>query len=166
MIGYRSGFGYDIHRLKKQADTQLILGGVPIASGICAEAHSDGDVLIHSLIDALLGAICDGDIGEHFPDTDPLFAKISSLNLLKKTVERLYLRKASILNIDATVILQNIRLSPFKESIRCQLASTLNISPEQVNVKAKTKENLDAVGRGEAIEAYTAALIFIEPINS
>ncbi len=162
MVGYRSGFGYDIHGLIQKPDGRLMLGGVSVAEGIFAQAHSDGDVLIHSLIDALLGAMNAGDIGEHFPDSDPQYYCISSLILLERTALLLRQKNANIINIDVTIILQKIKLKPFKEEIRSVISSVLNLLPEQINIKAKTKENFDSTGRGESIEAYSAVLLFFD----
>jgi len=162
IIGYRSGFGYDIHALYHAAEGQLLVGGVVIAKGLSALAHSDGDVLIHSLIDALLGALNEGDIGEHFPDNDPQFEKISSLLLLERIMALMETKQAVIINIDTTIILQDIKLKPYKEMIKKVLCATMGLQAEQINIKAKTKENLDATGRGEAIEAYTAVLLYID----
>lgn len=161
-IGYRSGFGYDIHGLLINPQRQLTVGGVTVQEGVCAQAHSDGDVLIHSLIDAILGALGLGDIGEHFPDTDSQYRNISSLILLEQVVNLAQKHRASIINVDSTVILQEIKLSSHKEKIRSKLAEVLQIPTERINVKAKTKENMDATGRGEAIEAYSAVLIYVD----
>lgn len=161
MIGYRSGFGYDNHGLVPDPEGRLIVGGAIVAEGVRAQAHSDGDVLIHSLIDGLLGAMNAGDIGEHFPDRDPRYKNISSLALLEGIVPMLTEKKAEVVNIDCTIILQEYKLTPYKETMKKAIAAVLNLSPDQINIKAKTKEGFDAVGRGEAVEAYTAVLLYL-----
>jgi 2-C-methyl-D-erythritol 2,4-cyclodiphosphate synthase len=157
--GYRTGFGYDIHALKSCNEGKLMIGGVCVAQGIRPVAHSDGDALVHALIDALLGAIGAGDIGEHFSDQDARYKDISSLLLLDRVKDILLEKKAIIINIDVTVLLEEIKLLPFKQQIQTSLASHLGLETSSVNVKAKTKEHLDATGRGEAFEAYAAVLI-------
>lgn len=157
MMKIRSGIGYDIHRLK--AGNGLLVGGVRISASLMAEAHSDGDVLIHSLIDALLGAMGQPDIGEFFPDNDPQFKGISSLQLLRQVKEILDNNDFEILNIDCVVIIQDQKISPFKNEIKKNIAATLQIPQTDFNVKAKTKENIGAVGRGEALECLTTVLI-------
>jgi 2-C-methyl-D-erythritol 2,4-cyclodiphosphate synthase len=157
MIKIRSGIGYDIHRLK--AGDGLLVGGVKISESLKAEAHSDGDVLIHSLIDALLGAMGQPDIGELFPDSDPQFKGISSLQLLRQVKEILDNCHFEILNIDCILIIQAPKISPFKNEIKKIIAATLKIPQADFNVKAKTKEKIGAIGRGEALECFTTVMI-------
>lgn len=157
MIKIRSGVGYDIHRLAK--GDGLMIGGVKISGTLRAEAHSDGDVLIHSLIDALLGAMGGEDIGELFPDTDPAFRGIAGAELLRRVKGMIDDRKFEILNIDSVVVLEAPRLSPFKEEIRKRIAGILDIPEADVNLKGKSKEGTDAVGRGEAVECFSIAMI-------
>ncbi|MCK4766155.1 MAG: 2-C-methyl-D-erythritol 2,4-cyclodiphosphate synthase [Candidatus Aminicenantes bacterium] len=159
MIKIRSGIGYDIHRIKKGAG--LYLGGIKTADDLQFVAHSDGDVLIHALIDSLLGAVGEKDIGEYFPDDDPAFKDIKSEILLKKSVEILKNKNFEILNIDCVVIAEIPKLSPFKEKIKKKIASILSIPAGDFNLKAKTKEKIetDMVGRGEAIECYCISLV-------
>lgn len=157
MSKIRSGIGYDIHRLK--AGNGLLVGGVRISESLMAEAHSDGDVLIHSLIDALLGAMGQPDIGELFPDSDPQFKGIASLQLLCQVKEILADNHFEILNIDCVLIIENPKISPFKSAIKKNITATLQIPQTDFNIKAKTKEKLGSVGRGEAIECLTTVLI-------
>lgn len=150
----RIGFGYDSHRLVE--GRKLILGGVniPFESGLLG--HSDADVLTHAVIDAILGAAAKGDIGRLFPDTDPAYKDINSMELLDTTLK---LCSVKIINLDCTVIAQRPRLAPFIEDIRESLAKALGIDISRVCVKAKTDEGLDAVGRGEAMKAMAVVLL-------
>lgn len=157
MNQYRSGIGYDIHRIK--AGNGLIVGGVTISTSLMAEAHSDGDVLVHSLIDALLGAMGQPDIGEMFPDTDAKFKGIDSLQLLHEVREIMAQEKFQIVNIDSIVIIEEPKIVPFKDKIRECIATSLQIPKADFNLKAKTKEKLGPVGRGEAIECFTSVMI-------
>lgn len=157
MIKIRSGIGYDIHRLK--AGNGLLVGGVKISESLMAEAHSDGDVLIHSLIDALLGAMGQPDIGELFPDSDPQFKAIASLQLLRRVKEILANNHFEILNIDCVLIIETPKISPFKSEIKKNITATLQIPQTDFNMKAKTKEKLGAVGRGEALECLSTVMI-------
>jgi 2-C-methyl-D-erythritol 2,4-cyclodiphosphate synthase len=124
-----------------------------------AEAHSDGDVLIHSLIDALLGAMGQPDIGELFPDSDPQFKGIASLQLLRRVKEILADNHFEILNIDCLLIIETPKISPFKSEINKNITATLQIPPTDFNLKAKTKEKIGAVGRGEALECFSIVMI-------
>ena len=157
MIKIRSGIGYDIHRLK--AGNGLLVGGVKISESLMAEAHSDGDVLIHSLIDALLGAMGQPDIGELFPDSDPQFKGISSLQLLRQVKGILNNNHFEILNIDCVLIIEAPKISPFKSAIKKNITATLQIPQTDFNMKAKTKEKLGAVGRGEALECFSTVMV-------
>ncbi|MCX7788472.1 MAG: 2-C-methyl-D-erythritol 2,4-cyclodiphosphate synthase [Spirochaetes bacterium] len=153
----RIGFGYDLHRLVEQRT--LWVGGVAIPSPKGEEGHSDGDVLIHAIIDALLGAISCGDIGSHFPPSDPAYKDISSRILLQKAVSLIQSAGWKVINLDCTVVLETPKLLPYREKICQTLATDLQISPSQISVKGKTKEKQDAVGKQEAIEAYAVALL-------
>jgi 2-C-methyl-D-erythritol 2,4-cyclodiphosphate synthase len=157
MLKIRSGIGYDIHRLEK--GDGLFLGGVQVSNEFRFEAHSDGDVLIHALIDSLLGAIGEKDIGELFPDTDQRYKNIKSALLLEKTLEILGQKHFEIINIDSVIIAETPKISPFKEKIRENIASILGIAPGDFNLKAKTGEKTGAVGRGEAMECYCIAMV-------
>ncbi len=154
---YRVGIGYDIHRLVE--GRKLFLGGVeiPYVKGLLG--HSDADVLLHALCDALLGALSLGDIGEHFPDTDQKYNGISSVELLK-TVNNLVREKGfSINNIDAVVIAQEPHLEHFKKKIAARISSVLGIEENSLNIKAKTNEGLDDIGRKEGIAAYVVVSV-------
>jgi len=153
----RVGFGYDIHRLIP--GRKLILGGVVIPYSLGEEAYSDGDVLVHAEIDALLGAAGLGDIGEYFPPGDVQWKDISSLILLKKTVDLIHTAGYSIINIDCTVILEKPKITPYKKEIRQNLAEITGIETKDISLKAKTKEGIGETGAGKAVEAYCAALI-------
>ncbi|MBN2658784.1 MAG: 2-C-methyl-D-erythritol 2,4-cyclodiphosphate synthase [Spirochaetales bacterium] len=153
----RIGFGYDLHRLK--TGRKMMIGGVHIPCGFGEEAHSDGDVLLHALIDALFGAIAEGDIGSHFPPGDSEWKDISSLVLLGKTMEIVRDRGYSLVNLDCTVVLEKPKLLPYMQEIRSSIAGALGADVRQISVKGKTKEKVDAVGRGEAVEAYVSLLL-------
>ena len=157
MIKIRSGIGYDIHRLGK--GDALFLGGIKVSSSLKAKAHSDGDVLIHSLIDSLLGAMAEPDIGELFPDTDPGLQGVSSSVLLEQVRSLMENNGYEIINIDCVIITETPKISNFKKEIRENLARVLGIPISAINVKGKTKERLDSVGRGEAIESYAVSMI-------
>jgi len=154
---YRIGIGYDIHRLTE--GRKLFLGGIqiPYAKGLLG--HSDADPLIHAICDALLGAAGEPDIGENFPDTDPAYENIESLELLKKVDLLLKAKGLAIGNIDTVVIAQEPLLSPYKKQMRQKIAATLKIKEDCVSIKAKTNEGLGATGRGEAIACYAVAAI-------
>jgi len=147
----RIGLGTDIHRLGP--NRPLILGHVPIEYDEGLIGHSDGDVLLHAIIDALAGAAGLPDIGEMFPDTDPTYKDADSGKLLRQVVKAVYERGYGIVNVDATIHTERPKLSPYKASIRDEVARLLGVSAEAVVIKAKTNEGLDAVGRGEAIAA-------------
>ena len=144
------GFGYDSHKFKSNG--RLLIGGVEISDKIGVIAHSDGDVLLHALIDAMLGATGNGDIGSHFPDTDIRFENADSMTLLQNTLS--LIKNFDIINIDATIILESIKLAPFKEKIRRKIANVCNIDASLVNIKAKTNEAMGFVGRNEGIVCY------------
>ena len=153
----RIGSGYDVHRLVKDRD--LVLGGVTIDFDLGLLGHSDADVLVHSVCDAMLGAAGLGDIGEHFPDSDPQYKNISSLFLLERCNELLIEQGFSISNIDCTVFAERPKLASYKAAMEKTMAGTLNILPDRVNVKATTTEGLGFAGRGEGIAAHTVVLI-------
>jgi 2-C-methyl-D-erythritol 2,4-cyclodiphosphate synthase len=145
------GMGYDLHRLVQ--GKKLILGGVPIESENGTIAHSDGDVLIHSLVDAILGAAGLGDIGEHFPDTYPEYKDADSSIFIEEAMRLLKKNNFSITNIDATIILEKPKLSQYKNIIRQNIARFCKISVDRVNIKAKTGEKIGVIGNKEAIAA-------------
>lgn len=154
----RIGMGYDVHRLVEGRD--LILGGVKIPYEKGLLGHSDADVLLHAIMDALLGAAALGDIGKHFPDTDPRYKGISSLELLKCVGDLLADHLYVIGNIDATVIAQRPKLAPYREEMREKIAGALGISVDQISVKATTEEGLGFTGTGEGISSQAIALIY------
>ncbi|MGE5557695.1 MAG: 2-C-methyl-D-erythritol 2,4-cyclodiphosphate synthase [Bacillota bacterium] len=153
----RIGIGYDVHRLAQKR--RLVLGGVEIPFPRGLEGHSDADVLIHAIIDALLGAAGLGDIGVHFPDTDPAYRGIDSCILLKEVSGKLDAAGWEVGNIDATVAAQKPKLAPYINDMRLRLSGVLNLASGLINIKAKTTEGLGFEGRGEGISAYAAALL-------
>lgn len=157
---YRTGIGYDVHRLSE--GTPLVLGGIRIPSDKGPEGHSDGDVLIHAICDALLGAAALGDIGMHFPDTDPVFRGIDSRVLLERSSEKVREAGYSIANIDSTVCLQRPLLRPHIPRMTRELSSVLQIGEDMVSVKATTTEGLGFTGDGSGISAYAVALLYRE----
>ena len=155
----RIGIGHDIHRLVE--GRKLVLGGVEIPFEKGLLGHSDSDVLAHAICDALLGAAALGDIGTHFPDSDPRWAGASSLEFLARVVELVTQKGYRVANVDATVIAERPRLMSHVPAMRQSLASVLKVDIDQVNIKAKTNEGLESVGRGEAMAAQAVALLFI-----
>lgn len=153
----RIGTGYDLHRLVD--DRELILGGVKIPYEKGLFGHSDADVLIHAIIDSLLGAMGEKDIGTHFPDTDVSFKNISSVLLLQKTMQIMQNNGYKIVNIDTNIICQKPKLMPFIDKMKENLAPLLNIDEPALSIKAKTNEGVDATGMGEAIAAQCVCLI-------
>lgn len=153
----RVGMGYDVHRLIE--GRRLILGGVEIPHTLGLLGHSDADVLLHAIMDALLGAAALGDIGKHFPDTDEQYRGISSLKLLSHVGELLEKQGYVIENIDATVIAQQPKLRPYIDEMRRNIADTLQIALDQVNVKATTEERLGFTGREEGIASNAICLL-------
>jgi 2-C-methyl-D-erythritol 2,4-cyclodiphosphate synthase len=153
----RAGIGYDIHRLVD--GRALVLGGVSIDyRGKGLLGHSDGDVLLHAIADAILGALAMGDIGQHFPDTDPRYRGISSLKLLHE-VARITSHKGSIYNVDATVVCEEPKLAPHIVKMRKEVAGALDIPVERISIKATTNEGMGPEGRGEGISAYAVVLV-------
>ena len=150
----RFGIGYDVHKLAP--NRKLILGGVEISHPLGLEAHSDGDVLIHAIIDALLGAATLGDIGQHFPMT-PEFKNISSVELLKRTCELIAAKGYSIGNVDSIIVAQKPKLMPHIPAMRERLAKILNVDIDCVSVKAKTEEGLGFTGTQQGIASYAVA---------
>ena len=157
MTGLRVGHGYDVHRLAQ--GRPLILGGVTIPWEKGLDGHSDADVLTHAVMDALLGAAGMDDIGRLFPDCDNAFLNISSLTLLERVMKALTEQGWQVVNIDATLVAQAPKIAPYRQEMRCALARTLGIQPEQVNVKATTEEHLGFTGEGLGISAHAVALI-------
>lgn len=153
----RTGQGIDFHRLKK--GLKLYLGGILIPSEKGCVAHSDGDVLLHAICDAILGAAGMGDIGHHFPDTSPGYRNIDSKILLRKTFEMVKERGFSIKNIDSTVCLEKPKIAPYISEMRSVIAGILDTRPEYISVKATTTEEMGFTGRGEGIMALASVLL-------
>lgn len=153
----RIGYGYDVHRLVP--GRPMILGGVEIPHPTGFDGHSDADVLLHAIADALLGAAALGDIGKHFPSTDPRFKGISSLLLLRHVADLLLQRRCTVINIDATVVLEAPRITPHIDRMVQNIADALKLSPGQVSIKATTHEGLGWIGAGEGGAAHAVALI-------
>ncbi len=153
----RVGIGYDIHRLVE--DRKLFIGGVEIPYIRGLLGHSDGDVLLHAICDALLGAIAAGDIGGHFPDTDPAYQGINSVKLLKNVVSLVKEKGFKINNVDTVIIAQEPILSPFKKQIQQSLAGILDITEDCISIKAKTNEGMGEIGRKEAIAAHVVVCV-------
>jgi len=151
----RSGIGYDIHKLVK--DRALILGGVEIPFEKGLLGHSDADVLLHAISDALLGGAALGDIGEHFPDTDPAYEGVSSLELLEEVNSIIASRGFSVINIDATIIIEEPKMAPYIIRMRENIAVSLGISSDQISIKATTHEQLGEIGKGKAVAALAIA---------
>jgi len=153
----RIGQGFDAHKFAK--DRKLVLGGEPIDYPMGLEGHSDADVLTHAVIDALLGAAALGDIGMHFPDTDPAYRDASSISLLEVIVRAVESVGFRISNIDATIFAQSPKIGPFRAAMVDNLATVMGIAPEQVNIKATTTEGMGFIGRSEGIAASAVVLL-------
>ena len=158
MSEYRTGLGWDNHRTL--AGRPLILGGVAIESDFGLDGHSDADVLAHAITDALLGAAAQGDIGMHFPDSDPQWKGAGSLQFLHHAVHLIHIAGFKIVNVDSTVILERPKLKDYRGAIRQSLADTVGIDVERVSVKFKTSEKVGPVGEGRSAEAQAVVTIF------
>lgn len=157
-MNFRIGEGWDVHALVP--GRKLILGGIEVPHELGLLGHSDADVLLHAITDALLGGAALGDIGRHFPDTDPEFRGADSLVLLVEAARRVRATGLEIGNIDSTIIAQAPKLAPHIPAMRERIATALGLAPDQVNVKAKTAEKLGPVGQQQAMEARAAVLLF------
>jgi 2-C-methyl-D-erythritol 2,4-cyclodiphosphate synthase len=153
----RTGLGFDVHPLV--AGRPLVLGGVTVPAALGLAGHSDADVLAHAIGEALLGALALGDLGHHFPDTDPRYSGVSSLVLLRSVMDLIAARGALLVNLDATVICQSPRLGPLLSEMSKRLAETLGVDPERVSVKAKSPEHLGVLGREEGIAAMAVVTL-------
>ncbi|MDD4202527.1 MAG: 2-C-methyl-D-erythritol 2,4-cyclodiphosphate synthase [Candidatus Omnitrophica bacterium] len=153
----RIGFGYDIHRFAD--NRELWLGGIKIPYDKGLLGHSDADVLLHAVCDALLGASGEGDIGKLFPDTDPKYKDISSIYLLEEVVKNVSLKGFVIENIDVTVICEMPKIGPYSQKIEQKISDVLSIDISRINIKAKTNEKIDAIGTGEAIAVHAVCLL-------
>ena len=156
-MSYRIGFGIDFHQFSEGRD--LWIGGVKIPHTKGALGHSDADVLLHAICDAMLGALSLGDIGVHFPNTDPAYLDIDSKILLKKTYELIKQKSYRVINIDSSVCLESPKIMKYAEEMRKQIASILEITPEDVSIKATTTEKMGFVGREEGLVAYATVLL-------
>ena len=159
-MSFRVGHGYDVHKLVE--NRRLILGGVEIPHKTGLLGHSDADVLIHAIMDAIIGALGLGDIGRHFPDTDDAFLDISSMNLLVRVKALMDEAGAVLSNIDATLVLQKPKIAPYIEAMRKNVAFALTCDESQINIKATTEEKLGFTGREEGISAHAVALVEIK----
>jgi 2-C-methyl-D-erythritol 2,4-cyclodiphosphate synthase len=157
MIPFRVGFGYDIHPLVE--GRKLVLGGIEIPSPRGLDGHSDADVLLHAIADALLGAGALGDIGKHFPNTDPRYRGISSIILLRHVAELLTQHRLTVVNVDATLVMEAPKIAPYADRMRQAISDALAIPFGAVSIKATTNEGLGAIGRQEGAAAYAVALI-------
>lgn len=155
--GLRVGFGYDIHPLVQ--GRRLVLGGVEIPFSLGLEGHSDADVLLHAIMDAILGAAALGDIGHHFPPGDPAYKDASSLGLLERVGQMASREGWLVSNLDATVVAQEPRLAPFMEAMRRCIGQALGLDTSRVSVKATSPEGLGALGHGEGVSSYAVALL-------
>jgi 2-C-methyl-D-erythritol 2,4-cyclodiphosphate synthase len=157
-MNFRIGHGYDLHRL--QPGGKLVLGGVVVSTDMSPVAHSDGDVVIHAIVDAICGALGTGDIGTHFPDSDPQWKGADSMVFLRKMYRDVQLAEFHVVNVDVTILAERPRLAPFKQHMVENLRGILG---GVVNIKAGTNEGCDAVGRGEAIAAHAVVLLAKNP---
>jgi 2-C-methyl-D-erythritol 2,4-cyclodiphosphate synthase len=157
----RIGFGFDVHKLV--AGRKLVLGGEDIPSDKGLLGHSDADVLLHAIADALLGAAALGDIGKHFPDTDPHYKDISSITLLEHIAKLITENHFEIINVDSTIVLQKPKIAPYVDQMRKNIAHALRLDAANVSVKATTNEGLGFIGAGDGAAAYAVALINSRP---
>ena len=160
MVDYRIGHGYDVHKLVE--GRRLVIGGVEIPHALGLLGHSDADVLVHAIMDAIIGALGLGDIGKHFPDNSAEFKDISSMKLLESVKSLMDEKNAEIVNIDSTLILQKPKVAPYIAKMRENIADTLGTSSEVVNVKATTEERLGFTGREEGASAHAVVLLKIK----
>ena len=156
----RVGHGYDVHRLTE--NRKMILGGVEIDSSLGLLGHSDADVLLHAIMDAILGALAMGDIGKHFPDSDDAYKGISSMHLLTRVKKLLDERGGRIINVDSTIVLQKPKIASYIEKMRNNIAFALNCDVSRINVKATTEEKLGFTGREEGVSAHSMVLLEID----
>ena len=158
---FRVGFGYDAHRLVK--GRSLVLGGVKIPHHLGLAGHSDADVLIHAIIDAILGALAKGDIGRHFPDSDPAYKDMDSMVMLERVMKWVHSDGYRVNQLDTTIVAEKPRLAPFVETMKHGLSKTLAIRMDQMNIKATTTEGMGFCGRQEGIAAYAIVSLIKEP---
>jgi 2-C-methyl-D-erythritol 2,4-cyclodiphosphate synthase len=156
-LSHRLGHGFDLHRL--QPGPRLMLAGIAVSDDVRPVSHSDGDVVLHALVDALLGAMGWGDIGEHFPNDDPRWKDAPSRVFVEAVYEKVLAAGYVVGNVDVTILAERPKLKPFKNAMVDSLASLLRVPRDRVNVKAGTNEGCDAVGRGEAVAAHAVVLL-------
>lgn len=156
-MDFRIGFGFDLHKLEEKADFSL--GGINIPHDKGAIGHSDADVLIHAICDAILGSVNLGDIGMHFPDTSNAYKNIDSKLLLKEVINKLIAKDYKIHNIDSTICLENPKINPFISRMKQSLSECINISVDDISIKATTHEKKGVIGREEAVSAYAVVLV-------
>ncbi len=156
-MSYRIGIGYDVHKLIK--GRKLILGGVEIPYSLGLEGHSDADVLLHAISDAILGAASLGDIGEHFPNTDSQYKDISSLILLEKVNQLVKNKGYRVVNVDAVILAEAPKLSVYKMEMKARISKALNSNSDDIGIKATTNEGLGFIGKGEGIACYATVLL-------
>ncbi|MDD4870463.1 MAG: 2-C-methyl-D-erythritol 2,4-cyclodiphosphate synthase [Kiritimatiellae bacterium] len=156
----RTGIGFDAHRFAH--NRRLVLGGVEIRDHNGLEGHSDADVLCHAVMDAMLGAIAEGDIGKHFPDTDPKWKDADSLKMLRQVVALINAKGFHVVNVDSTVIAQSPKIAPYVDNMRCNMAEVIGVAADRVSVKATTMEKMGALGREEGIAVL--AVVTVEHI--
>ena len=156
---YRIGNGIDFHRLEENTNRPFLLGGFEIPTELSLIGHSDADILIHAISDAILGALSLGDIGLYFPDSDPSLKNMNSVLILDKTLELMRKKGYAISNIDSTIICEKPKISPYRDSIRENLSKLLKIDTENVSVKATTSEKMGALGRKEGVGVITTVLL-------
>ena len=162
MPEYRVGSGYDIHRLGNT--NPLLIGGVEIAPDGGAIGHSDADVVMHAVVDALLGATASGDIGQRYPNTDPTYRDSNSAEFVAQTIEDLRDSGWDLVNADITIVLERPRIKPIAEQIQAEVAKALGANPSQVGIKAKTNEGLDSIGKGKAVACHATVLVIRDPL--
>ncbi len=159
----RQGLGFDVHAFAAaQAEASVQLAGLAIPSHAPLLAHSDGDVLLHALMDALLGALALGDIGQHFPDTDPRYQGADSRQLLKEVLQKVQEKSAKIINVDLTILAETPKIAPHRQAMTATVAEALGLPLHRVNIKATTTEKLGALGRREGIAVLATVLLFLE----
>ncbi|MEM7180861.1 MAG: 2-C-methyl-D-erythritol 2,4-cyclodiphosphate synthase [Spirochaetota bacterium] len=156
---YRIGQGIDFHKLQVDPSRPLILGGYTIESDLALIGHSDADILLHALADAILGALALGDIGYHFPDTDPANKGLDSSKILAKTLELMQVESYAIVNLDATIICEKPKINPHRDDIRKSLSTLLAIPLKDISIKATTVEKMGAIGRKEGVAVQVVALL-------
>ena len=154
---FRIGHGFDVHRFRR--GRKLILGGIEISQRVGLMGHSDADVLLHALINALLGAMTEGDIGTHFPDSDPRYENISSTKLLQATLRLMRRKRFTLVNADVTVVAQQPKLAPYYSAMRKSVAEQLKTAEHKISIKATTTEKLDWLGKGEGMAATAMVLL-------